>query len=445
MVVRVDGGRVARRRSRRATLRSASIAACRSRRPRWATCAGGRRRRSCRGRACATPPVTRRLSRRPSGRARPAPPSSAARTASTSTCGPALAPGARRPVLVWIHGGGMRRGSAVDPARDGSALAAHGLVVVSVAYRLGALGFFAHPLAERGVRARLVGSLRLLDQIAALRVDPAQHRRRSAAIRRSVTDLRSVRRRAHRPVPPGDAARARALPSRHRALERQLRRAPLSARSAARRRIGGGGRGALGARRCSTARRRCGRWRQRRRRARGATRAAGRAGGRRGRGPAAALRASGRRLGAARHHLSSVRGGQADRRAGAGRLERQRSRRHGGSPPARRRTPPVTRGASPRSTATRRRASKSSIRRATIRAPRSCAATASRPSAGTCERGRARCGTVQSPAFYYHFERAPSTPATGPDARHGAELAYVFGNLDEPKAATRRGSRALRV
>ena len=41
--------------------------------------------------------------------------------------------------------------------------------------------------------------------------------------------------------------------------------------------------------------------------------------------------------------------------------------------------------------------------------------------------------TVRSPAFYYHFERAPSAPATGPGARHGAELPYVFGNLDPAK------------
>jgi para-nitrobenzyl esterase len=41
---------------------------------------------------------------------------------------------------------------------------------------------------------------------------------------------------------------------------------------------------------------------------------------------------------------------------------------------------------------------------------------------------------VRSPAFYYHFERTPSAPANGPPARHGAELPYVFGNLDPAKA-----------
>ena len=41
---------------------------------------------------------------------------------------------------------------------------------------------------------------------------------------------------------------------------------------------------------------------------------------------------------------------------------------------------------------------------------------------------------MRSPAFYYYFERAPAAPAAGPGARHGAELAYVFGNLDPAKA-----------
>ena len=77
-------------------------------------------------------------------------------------------PGDRLPVLVWIHGGGMRRGNASEPARDGAALAARGLVVVSVAYRLGALGFFAHPLLSAESEHHSSGTYGLLDQIAAL-------------------------------------------------------------------------------------------------------------------------------------------------------------------------------------------------------------------------------------------------------------------------------------
>jgi para-nitrobenzyl esterase len=62
----------------------------------------------------------------------------------------------------------MRRGSAVDPARDGGVLAAQGVVVVSIAYRLGPLGFFAHPLLSAESEHRSSGTYGLLDPIAAL-------------------------------------------------------------------------------------------------------------------------------------------------------------------------------------------------------------------------------------------------------------------------------------
>jgi para-nitrobenzyl esterase len=66
------------------------------------------------------------------------------------------------PVLVWIHGGGYVQGSGSARFYDGTALARQGIVVVTLNYRLGPLGFFAHP--------RLGGSANfgLLDQIAAL-------------------------------------------------------------------------------------------------------------------------------------------------------------------------------------------------------------------------------------------------------------------------------------
>ena len=76
--------------------------------------------------------------------------------------------GARRPVMVWIHGGGFQTGGSGRPLYDGAALAAHGdVVLVSLNYRLGALGLVSHPaLADRevGVEANWA----LLDQIAAL-------------------------------------------------------------------------------------------------------------------------------------------------------------------------------------------------------------------------------------------------------------------------------------
>jgi len=71
-----------------------------------------------------------------------------------------------RPVLVWIHGGGFTE----DGARnyDGSKLAADGIVVVTINYRLGALGFLAHPaLASRP--GGPAGNYGLMDQQAALR------------------------------------------------------------------------------------------------------------------------------------------------------------------------------------------------------------------------------------------------------------------------------------
>jgi para-nitrobenzyl esterase len=79
---------------------------------------------------------------------------------------PASGSSSGRPVLVWIHGGGL----TVDGARnyDGTKLAADGTVVVTINYRLGALGFLAHPaLASRPGGA--AGNYGLMDQQAALR------------------------------------------------------------------------------------------------------------------------------------------------------------------------------------------------------------------------------------------------------------------------------------
>jgi len=81
---------------------------------------------------------------------------------------PAVQPDIRLPVLVWLHGGRFLYGSGADPQYDGSALAAKGLVVVTVNSRLGALGFLATPelSAESGHDAS--GNCGLLDQIEAL-------------------------------------------------------------------------------------------------------------------------------------------------------------------------------------------------------------------------------------------------------------------------------------
>ncbi len=75
----------------------------------------------------------------------------------------------RRPVMVWIHGGGFRDGAASDRAYDGTALAAKGVVLVSFNYRLGPLGFLAHPELSAESPHGASGNYGLLDQIAALR------------------------------------------------------------------------------------------------------------------------------------------------------------------------------------------------------------------------------------------------------------------------------------
>jgi para-nitrobenzyl esterase len=104
-----------------------------------------------------------------------------------------LRPNAGQPVLVWIHGGGFTE----DASRnyDGSELAAHGVVVVTIDYRLGALGFLAHPaLASSPLGPS--GNYGLMDQQATLRWvqrniarfggDPRQRHDRGAVRRRHV-------------------------------------------------------------------------------------------------------------------------------------------------------------------------------------------------------------------------------------------------------------------
>jgi para-nitrobenzyl esterase len=72
------------------------------------------------------------------------------------------------PVFVWIHGGALAAGSASEARYDGEALARKGLVVVSLNYRLGALGFFAHPDLTRESGVGASGNYGWLDQVAAL-------------------------------------------------------------------------------------------------------------------------------------------------------------------------------------------------------------------------------------------------------------------------------------
>ena len=81
------------------------------------------------------------------------------------------APGGAKklPVMVWIHGGSLVGGSGSEPLYDGVKMAQQGVVFVSINYRLGLLGYLAHPALSAESAQRLSGNYGLLDQIEALR------------------------------------------------------------------------------------------------------------------------------------------------------------------------------------------------------------------------------------------------------------------------------------
>lgn len=73
------------------------------------------------------------------------------------------------PVFVWIHGGSLVTGSSSETMYDGTKLAQRGLIVVSINYRLGILGYLAHPALSAESPQGVSGNYGLLDQIEALR------------------------------------------------------------------------------------------------------------------------------------------------------------------------------------------------------------------------------------------------------------------------------------
>lgn len=74
----------------------------------------------------------------------------------------------KAPVMIWIHGGALVTGSSKESLYDGAPLAREGVVVVSINYRLGVLGWLAHPDLSAESPAGISGNYGLMDQVRAL-------------------------------------------------------------------------------------------------------------------------------------------------------------------------------------------------------------------------------------------------------------------------------------
>jgi len=75
----------------------------------------------------------------------------------------------KRAVMVWIYGGGFQSGGSACPIYDGEAMAKKGIVFVSINYRVGVFGFFAHPELTKESGHNASGNYGIMDQIAALK------------------------------------------------------------------------------------------------------------------------------------------------------------------------------------------------------------------------------------------------------------------------------------
>jgi para-nitrobenzyl esterase len=81
----------------------------------------------------------------------------------------AKSPTEKKPVIVWIYGGGFASGGTGCAIYDGEAMAKKGIVFVSVNYRVGIFGFFAHPELTKESGHNASGNYGLMDQIAGLK------------------------------------------------------------------------------------------------------------------------------------------------------------------------------------------------------------------------------------------------------------------------------------
>jgi para-nitrobenzyl esterase len=82
---------------------------------------------------------------------------------------PGISAKTKLPVMVWIYGGGFKAGATSEPRQDGEHLARKGVVIVSMNYRLGILGFFSHPGLTAESAHHASGNYGLMDQAAALK------------------------------------------------------------------------------------------------------------------------------------------------------------------------------------------------------------------------------------------------------------------------------------
>jgi para-nitrobenzyl esterase len=77
--------------------------------------------------------------------------------------------GSKMPVMVWIHGGAFMFGSGANPENAGTSFMKQGVLLVTINYRMGRLGFFAHPALSKEFPNEPKGNYAYMDQIAALR------------------------------------------------------------------------------------------------------------------------------------------------------------------------------------------------------------------------------------------------------------------------------------
>ena len=82
---------------------------------------------------------------------------------------PAESPGEKLPVMLWIHGGAYMHGHGHEIEFDGEAFCRRGVILVTINYRLGIMGYFAHPELTKRSSYKASGNYGLLDQIHALR------------------------------------------------------------------------------------------------------------------------------------------------------------------------------------------------------------------------------------------------------------------------------------